>query len=157
MGVCDHSHDDATSPIDVSAAMRAAEAHCLATGERWTAPRQRTYELLLEAGGAVKAYDLIATFAGRTDPMAKPPTIYRALEFLMGQGLVHRIETLNAYIACRSGHAHTASEFLICDCCGRVDEAPLTLDPAHVARIAAKGFASTRVVLEIHGRCADCA
>lgn len=157
MGACNHHPQKSTPPLDLPGAMRLAESHCVEAGERWTEPRRRTYELLLQAGDAVKAYDLIATYAGRKEPIAKPPTVYRALEFLMSQGLVHRIESLNAYIACRSGHAHAASEFLICDCCGRVHEAPLALDAAHVARIAAQGFSSSRIVLEIHGRCVACA
>lgn len=65
-----------------------AEAICQRRGEQWTAPRRRTYELLLKAGGPVKAYDLISTFAQAGESLAKPPTIYRALDFLLAQGLV---------------------------------------------------------------------
>lgn len=63
-------------------------------------PRRRTYELLLEAGCPVKAYDLISTYAQAGERLAKPPTIYRALDFLLAQGLVHRLESLNAFLAC---------------------------------------------------------
>ena len=71
-----------------------------------------------------KAYDLISSYAHDGEPVAKPPTIYRALEFLTAQGLVHRIESMNAFLACGSNPHGRSTEFLICDCCGRVEELP---------------------------------
>ncbi len=85
--------------------------------QRLTAPRRRVLELLLQAGQPVKAYDLIASFAVEGPP-AKPPTVYRALDFLEKQGFAHRIESLNSYVACRKEADGHAAAFLICDCCG---------------------------------------
>lgn len=69
----------------------------------------------MEAGKPVKAYDLIGAFCpGRA--LAKPPTVYRSLEFLEGLGLVHRLASLSAFVACAGGFERHQAEFLICDC-----------------------------------------
>ncbi len=87
---------------------------------------------------------------------AKPPTVYRALDFLEQMGFVHRIASLNAYLACGEGDEHAAA-FLICDCCGSVQEfEPGTVRTAsHAAAVAA--FRIRSVGLEVRGRCAACA
>ena len=112
-------------------------------------------ELLLNAGAPVKAYDLMAAF-DEGGAQAKPPTVYRALEFLETVGLVHRIAGINAFIAC-DGHAavHTAA-FLICDCCGSAEE----FDPetGSINAVAeANAFTVRGVTLEVRGRCRWCA
>ena len=90
---------------------------------------------------------------GRT---AKPPTVYRALEFLEQHGLAHRIPSLNAFVACGAGQADHAAAFLICDCCGSVEE----FQPGRIQTVAlaasARGFASRAVSLEVRGRCRAC-
>ena len=104
-------------------ALGAAEQRCAETQERLTAPRRRVLELLLESNSPQKAYDLIAAFGAHGEP-AKPPTVYRALEFLERLGFAHRIESLNAYVPCRiDGQSHRAA-FLICACCGAAEEFP---------------------------------
>lgn len=77
----------------------AAQAQCEAAGERWTAPRARTYELLVGTEHPVRAYDLRARF-GPSRRAAKPATVYRALAFLLGLGLVHWVESRNLFVAC---------------------------------------------------------
>ena len=111
-------------------------------------------ELLLEAGQPVKAYDLIAAY-GQSGVPAKPPTVYRALEFLSQQGFAHRIESLNAYVACRRGEEGHAAAFLICDCCGATREIASAANPIQALGEAA-GYALTGVTIEAHGLCADC-
>lgn len=153
---CDHDHDHAGLVGGaLAASLSAAETRCEAAGQRLTAPRRRVLELLLEAGQPVKAYDLIATFGAGGEP-AKPPTVYRALDFLSKHGFAHRIESLNAYIACGGGADGHAAAFLICDCCGRTREiAPVGAD--EIARLAAdRGFVLTGLTVEAHGRCEDC-
>lgn len=120
-----------------------------------TAPRRRVLELLLAAGEPVKAYDLIARF-GRDGEAAKPPTVYRALEFLERQGLAHRIASLSAYVACAHAGADHAAAFLICDCCGVTAEVRPTASPHLADAAAALGFTIGRATVEAHGRCADC-
>jgi Fur family zinc uptake transcriptional regulator len=135
-------------------ALGQAETRCAEREERLTPPRRRVLELLLVADGPLKAYDLIAAYGEGGEP-AKPPTVYRALEFLERLGFAHRIESLNAYVPCRmTGAAHSAA-FLICDCCGATEE----FDPDFTAQLAAadlRGYAVERVTLEARGRCPAC-
>ena len=87
---------------------RAIAERCVAEGERMTAPRRRVLELLLAAGEPVKAYDLIARFGG-DGQAAKPPTVYRALDFLLEQGLIHRLDAINAWSACTDAGGQPAA------------------------------------------------
>ena len=127
----------------------------MAEGERMTAARSRVLALLLGAGEPVKAYDLIARFGEDGQP-AKPPTVYRALEFLERKGLAHRIASISAYVACTSGSTDHAAAFLICDCCGATQEvsSPVAGDLGRAADAA--GYAIERTTIEAHGRCPAC-
>ena len=141
--------------IDVGAALERARERSTESGQRWTAPRERVYELLLQAGAPVKAYDLMDAYQeGRA---AKPPTVYRALEFLEQVGLVHRIASLNAYMVCGADDEDHAAAFLICDCCGSAEEfEPGKVASANVAA-AAHGFKARAIALEVRGLCERCA
>src|ERR1700741_5492999 len=102
---------------DHSAASRAdqveeAERRCGAAGESLTPLRRRVLELLLDHHGPAKAYDLLPLLGGDKGGMAKPPTIYRALDFLTRMGLAHRIESLNAFVAFDSGACVRSTIFL---------------------------------------------
>lgn len=153
---CNHARSRIREHGEISTAMREAETRVADRGSKWTEPRKRVYELLVQAGTPVKAYDLMEAYA--TDRTAKPPTVYRALDFLEQAGLVHRIASLNAFVACDSagGAAHAAA-FLICDCCGSAQE----FDPGELraATSAAKtdGFTPRAITLEVRGCCASCA
>jgi Fur family zinc uptake transcriptional regulator len=154
----DCHHEDGAHPglhgPDLSRALSAAEKRCVLTQERLTAPRRRVLELLLGGDGPMKAYDLIAAFGDRGEP-AKPPTVYRALDFLERLGFAHRIESLNAYVPCRlDGEGHAAA-FLICDCCGAAEEFEPDFAPGRAAA-AAKGYAVSSVTLEARGLCPAC-
>ncbi|NEX94775.1 transcriptional repressor [Caulobacter sp. 17J65-9] len=136
-------------------ALDQAGSRCDSDGQRLTAPRRRVLELLLGAEGPVKAYDLIAAF-GVDGEAAKPPTVYRALEFLERQGFAHRIESLNAYVACRLGADTHAAAFLICDCCGATREIEPAGADVLVASAGRDGFVVTNLTVEAHGLCAAC-
>jgi Fur family zinc uptake transcriptional regulator len=151
-------HEDGVHPglsgVDLSIALGEAEVRCAQTQERLTAPRRRVLELLLESHGPQKAYDLIAAF-GVHGEAAKPPTVYRALEFLERLGFAHRIESLNAYVPCRiDGQGHRAA-FLICDCCGTAEEFEPDFD-AQLSAAAKSGYAVRAVTLEARGLCPAC-
>ena len=113
-------------------------------------------ELLLSAGQPVKAYDLISAFGEDAGGPAKPPTVYRALEFLERVGLAHRIESLSAYVACSGAAGEHAAAFLLCDCCGRTEEIAAPVDAALRDLAAAAGYTIQTVAIEAHGRCAAC-
>lgn len=154
--VCHHDHaTHGRSAAAVRTAVTTAEARCRTDGERMTPPRRRVLELLLAAGEPMKAYDLIAGFGEDGQP-AKPPTVYRALEFLERRGLAHRIASISAYVACSGGDKAHAAAFLICDCCGATREVtPGAADG--LARAAADaGYAIARTTIEAHGLCPAC-
>lgn len=153
---CEHTHDH-EAPLSVTAKegrLAEALALCAESGERMTTSRLRTYELILEASGPVKAYDVIDRF--HPEGAAKPPTVYRALSFLEQMGLIHRIESLNAFVACDTrDHKHTAG-FLLCDCCGQSVE--IALPHLEDVRGSAErsGFKVNHITLEAHGLCKAC-
>ena len=135
-------------------ALGAAESRCVQAQERLTSPRRRVLELLLQADAPQKAYDLIAAY-GPDGGAAKPPTVYRALEFLERLGFAHRIESLNAYVPCRMDRAGHRAAFLICDCCGAAQE----FEPDFSAQLAAAAHAGYQVqslTLEARGLCPAC-
>ncbi len=135
-------------------ALGAAEMRCAQAQERLTDPRRRVLELLLGSDGPLKAYDLIAAYGEAGEP-AKPPTVYRALEFLERLGFAHRIESLNAYVPCRLDADGHSAAFLICECCGAAEE----FEPDFTAQFAAAahaGYTVRAVTLEARGACAAC-
>ena len=153
-----HTHVQANtpcSPQDVDLFLNEAETLVARQGQRMTKIRRKVLRLLLESPEPAKAYDLLANLDG--EGSAKPPTIYRALDFLQEAGLAHKIESLNAYVACgHASHRHSAV-FLICDICHGAEElhAEATSEALR-AETAAAGFNMTRAVIEVHGTCRDC-
>src|SRR5580692_11789193 len=114
----DHDHDRCAST-----AVAHAEAQCAARGQRLTPIRRQVLDALLGSHKPLGAYEIIERIAGETRPA--PITVYRALDFLRDNGLVHRIESHNAFVACVHNHASDdLVVFLICERCGAVGEAP---------------------------------
>ncbi|MEO1039284.1 MAG: Fur family transcriptional regulator [Pseudomonadota bacterium] len=140
----------ATTHLDSDAALNAAEAQCRARGLALTPVRRRVLELLLEAGAPLKAYDMLSQL--KPGGGAQPPTVYRALDFLVGAGLAHKVEALNAYTACAHGDAGGRAELFICETCGHVEEHHARADIADTP----KGFHVERSVVEHYGRCSAC-
>lgn len=125
---------------------------------RLTPGRKAVLEILEQARRPIGAYEMIDLLGASAGRRPAPTQVYRALDFLVEQGLVHRLASRNAFLAC--GHGHGASEpvaFLICDACGHVDEATSPALTADVAAVADdKGFAPRAQIIEIAGRCAAC-
>lgn len=143
-------HDHAQCVDD---ALNAAAAICARRGARLTDLRRRVLELVWQGHEAVKAYDLLE----RLGPRAKPPTVYRALDFLVAHGLVHRLESLNAYVGCPRPDARHDGQFLICEACGNVDEFDLPeLNTRLDERAAAAGFTPAHRTVELRGLCGHC-
>ena len=151
VGIPRHDHRQC-----VQEALAEATRLCADRGARLTSTRRRVLELVWGSHCAVKAYDVLERLATEDGP-AKPPTVYRALEFLMEQGLVHRVDTLNAYVGCvRPGAAHQG-QLLICSECGTVAE----IDDSDVsgaleAAAGAVGFLVRQQTVELRGLCAQC-
>lgn len=142
-------------PIGTGQALAEAEKLCRVRRAKLTPLRRKALALLLDQGGPVKAYDLLKQL--RDDGEAKPPTVYRALQFLLEMGLVHRIESLQAYTACSHwAHGHTAV-FLICDVCGSVAESAGGESANRLMKDAAGvKFQPMYAVIEVRGKCAGC-
>lgn len=149
-----------------------AAALCAGRGARLTSLRREVLGLILEADGPVGAYDLLDRLKARRG-LGAPPTVYRALEFLQEQGLVHRLQRLSAYVGCteafgevppcpaaspRGEHPpHAPAQFLICRRCGRVIELEdRALAEALAAAAARVGFALSAATVEAEGECAEC-
>lgn len=136
--------------------MRAAEKLCKQEQLQLTPIRRRVLELILQRHAPIGAYDILGALKKGEGALA-PPTVYRALEFLLGAGLIHRIDTLNAFVACESpDHAH-AGQFFICSQCQRVTE----LSDSAILQLAGKkarsvGFSTNMSGIEIKGTCASC-
>ncbi len=138
-------------------ALSHAEALCTARGVRLTPLRRRVLELVQSRTEAVKAYDLLAQLSTE-DHAAKPPTVYRALDFLLEQGLIHRVDSLNAFVGCNHPDTPHAAHLLLCARCGRVEELHSNAVDAAIAKaVAATGFVARHARLEVQGLCAACA
>ncbi len=153
-----HPHDHAHHAHAAGDPVAAAEALCARLGLRLTDMRRQVFESLAAAPGALGAYDLVDALANRGHKRLAPISIYRALDFLMEAGLAHKIESLNAFVACT--HRHGADDvvvFLICDECGRVEEATSGAVSRALSGVAkTMAFAPRGQVIEMKGRCAAC-
>lgn len=140
----------------IAQALAAAEEECRRRGARLTDIRRRVLELVWASHRPVGAYALLEML-GRDGRPAAPPTVYRALDFLVEQGLVHRIALLNAFVGCcRPGRPHNG-QFLLCAECGTAVELDDAEVDAAVERAAERlGFSVTRRTVEIEGLCPQC-
>lgn len=168
--VCEHLHDvQHFTSYDVTERLEAAKAQCRLRGVRFTPLRQQIYALILRANKPIGAYDLITELqqmrtTARVDdekaPVRKnvaPPTVYRSLEFLLSEGLIHQLTSINAYVPCCHPRAEHTAAFLICETCQRVQECS-SLPVQEIMSFAEQdvGFMVSRSVIEISGRCQSC-
>ena len=142
--------------VCVEDAVSAAEQECARRGHKLTATRRRVLELVWESHEPVKAYDVLDKLR-KERSSAAPPTVYRALDFLREEGLVHRIASLNAFVGCgEPASAHTG-QFLICKQCGTVAEMDdIDLSELIAGKAEKMGFTVARETIEIEGLCAHC-
>ncbi|WP_425450051.1 Fur family transcriptional regulator [Virgifigura deserti] len=149
-----HRHHNHQRCVDQ--ALGKALSLCEERGARLTSLRRRVLELVWRSHEPVGAYDILEQLQ-RDGHRAAPPTVYRALEFLRDQGLVHRIESLNAFVGCPYPDESHVSQFLICTACSEVAEIDGTKIRAAASRnAAAAGFAIDRLTIELRGLCARC-
>ena len=140
----------------VERALERAALLCAQNGARLTNLRRRVLELVWTSHAPVGAYDLLERLSkdqGRT----APPTVYRALDFLLSQGLIHRVESLNAFVGCADPGDDHAGQFLICTGCGNAAELhDARIDKAIAVSTADLGFRATRKTVEVLGLCPAC-
>lgn len=147
------AHDHA---VCIDQAVATAGAVCAARGLNLTPVRQRILEIVWRAHEPIGAYEILTELSKERDKAA-PPTVYRALEFLMGAGLVHRIDSLNAFLGCASPEKLHVAQFLVCRGCHRVVEIDdPSLNKVLAEKSRAAGFRIEPTALEIKGLCADC-
>lgn len=136
--------------------LAAADSLARRRGLRFTPTRRRVLEIIAASHRPMGAYDILDVL-GEAGHRPAPPTVYRALEFLLREGFVHRIDTLNAYVACFAPQRRHRCHFLLCTGCGCVAEIEHGgLDRALALAAEAAGFAVERETVEIAGLCAAC-
>lgn len=142
-------------PRDIQERLAEAEQICAERGGNMTPLRRKLLTYLFESERPVKAYDLLDRL--RRDQKAKPPTVYRTLDFLEEKGLIHRIASLQAFTPCQNlRHAHTPA-LLVCDACGAVLELNAEAVTSKLAQEAtAVSFKPCKALIEVHGTCSDC-
>lgn len=148
----EHDHDSC-----IADAIDAAERACRERGLRFTEIRRRVLEIVWNRHAPTGAYDILEELRDDRGGAA-PPTVYRALDFLLENGFVHKIESLNAFVGCGRPDGDHAAQFLICGKCRQVGE----LDDPDIARLIARkarsvGFDVSRQTIEIEGLCRHCA
>ncbi|MEM7210513.1 MAG: Fur family transcriptional regulator [Pseudomonadota bacterium] len=140
----------------VAKGVSAAEAICAERSVRLTDSRRRVLEILLADHKALGAYEVLSQISERGEP-AHPPAAYRALDFLVENGLAHRIERLNAFIACSAPRTGHRPAFLICRDCRSVAEAQIDPDEGVLGETAARiGFQIEQTSIEVEGLCPAC-
>jgi Fur family zinc uptake transcriptional regulator len=136
--------------------VRAVEQACEQRGLRLTPIRAQVLGLVAAAGKPIKAYDLLDRMKAENGSSA-PPTVYRALEFLLEQGFIHRLASINAFVGCHHPQVRHSVPFLICDRCQNATELEDTRISALLDEQAlGLGFETRAQTLEVHGLCAEC-
>ena len=148
--------DCSTDPHDIEAQLVLADTLCAQRGKRLTPIRRKVLELLLRHGRSIKAYELLDAIKAEHQGAA-PPTVYRALDFLVEEGLIHRLDAVNAWSACHDAAGDPHDLLVVCTHCGAVAEIS---DPAMsrqlAERVAKTGFALATHETEIRALCPDC-
>ncbi len=140
----------------IERALATADKLCTERELQLTPIRRRVLELVWQRHAPIGAYDILGSLK-TSDGALAPPTVYRALEFLLEAGLIHRIDTLNAFVACELPHTEHAGQFLVCRECNRVTELDdPSLEKLLTQKAKAAGYVATQHSIEIKGVCLDC-
>ncbi len=144
------------TPRQIDTALARAQAICTMRGARLTPVRRRVLELILQSTQPMGAYALLAQLQGGRGKLG-PPTVYRALDFLLAHKLIHKIETSSAFIACRDIEHPHESQFMICEDCGATEEIRDDRIIESLRRLGeGRGYAVERQVIEVRGLCPAC-
>ncbi len=147
----DHNHSNC-----IEEALGNARKVCEGGGERFTDLRRQVFELVWAEHKPVKAYDLLSALSSKRSGVA-PATVYRTLEFLQAQGLVHKLESLNAYLGCSHPNKDHQGHFLICENCEEVREVEFSTFSQSIDEIeATQQFRVNHMTVELFGICNKC-
>ncbi len=146
-----HNHE-----VCLETALKRAEQTCLQQRGRLTPLRRQILEMIWSSHEPVKAYDLLDQLK-QVHPSSAPPTVYRALDFLLDAGLIHKIESLNAYLGCGGPDVGHSGQFLICRDCSSVAEIN-DVDMTKKLRTLAESvqFDIDKMTIEVSGICRRC-
>jgi Fur family zinc uptake transcriptional regulator len=150
IGFSNHDHSAC-----MGGSMKAAEDACAANGLRLTKGRRRVLEILLEEHRAMGAYDILGMLSDE-GYASQPPVVYRALDFLVSNGFAHKVQKLNAYVACTHSSGDHSPVFLICRTCEKVVETAVSLRASLGAAAQDVGFKIETTVVEAEGLCPAC-
>ena len=143
-------------PRQIELALARAQRICSDRGTRLTPIRRRVLELILLADQPLRAYTVLAQLEHDRGKLG-PPTIYRALDFLLAHGLIHKVETSNAFVACSDVEHSHMTQFVICEDCGATEEIRDNAIAESLRRLGeGRGFAVERQVVEAVGLCPAC-
>lgn len=146
-----HNHS-----ICIETALDNAKRVCEEGGERFTDLRRQVFELVWAGHKPVKAYDLLSALSSQRSGVA-PATVYRTLDFLQAQGLVHKLESLNAYLGCAHPEKDHQGHFLICESCEEVRELEFTYFNQSIDEIEkVQQFHVKHMTVELFGLCNKC-
>lgn len=158
------NHHCTLQTFDIPAQLAYAKTRCEQNGVRFTALRQDIYELILQASKPLGAYDLIYALQNRRNQNSPnafiniaPPTVYRSLDFLLAQGLIHKLGSINAYVPCCHPRQSHVAAFLICENCHSVQE--FSNLPVNEIIDYSQGYAQFQInksMIELLGLCRDC-
>lgn len=141
----------------INDALESAHKICIDRKLRLTALREQVLRLIWQSHQPLGAYDLLDMLANASSRRVAPPTVYRALEFLLDVGLIHRINSLNAYIGCPSPSTEHPSYFLICTQCKMASECNSSDLSLHIESLGKEqGFMIQKQWLEVLGLCQEC-
>ena len=137
-------------------ALKKADAICRDKSLRFTALRRKVLAMIWENHRPAKAYDILDKLK-ESNASAKPPTVYRTLDFLLENGLIHKLDSLNAYVGCLHPLEHDECYFLICNKCGETKECCNgNLDQVITETAKKNKFHPVQTTLEIKGECQQC-
>ncbi|CAA0080733.1 Zinc uptake regulation protein [Zhongshania aliphaticivorans] len=147
---------------NINTILNDAEKSCQTTGARLTDKRKKVLTGLLQSSKALSAYELVDYWREEFNESIPPMSVYRILDFLEGENLVHKLKLANKYVACSHiscNHAHEIPQFLICDACGVVKEIGIKKDLINTLEhnVEEAGYKLQSPQLELHCLCQDCA
>ncbi len=147
--------------VDVDRVLAQVEEDCRRSGRRLTEKRKQVLIGLLKSKKALSAYEIVNYCKWAYQTSFAPMTVYRILEFLESENLVHKLHITNKYVACSNiccQHKHETAQFLICDCCGSVKEVSVDETVINTLKNNAEfaGFQVQSPQIELHGLCRDC-